>query len=193
MHQIPFDYHWEHGEYIPNIGKYFDAQEEVKSASISTIFPVNINKVPVKVVNKSDNALPAYAHEIGDSGMDVRAFISKESPNRQTFVYPKEVQTIHTGLYVHIPYGHEIQIRPRSGMGKIKVNLANCVGTIDANYRGEIMLLIYNFGEDRFLIENGDRVAQLVIAPVHHIVWNEVETLEDSNRSTGGFGHTGIK
>ncbi len=193
MHQQEFDFHWEHNNgYIPGVKEHMFVRNDPVH-TVSTVFPVTVNKVQVQVVNKSDNLLPEYSHEYGDSGMDVRAFISKESPNRQTYVYPKEVQVIHTGLYVQIPYGYEIQARPRSGLGKLKVNLANCIGTIDANYRGEIMLLIHNFGEDRFLIETGDRIAQLVLAPVYHITWNPVDSLEESNRDTGGFGHTGVK
>ena len=193
---------WEHSHIIPN--QYIPTVEHMNdivienSKVIPFTIPVVVPKLPVKVVNLSDNKLPEYSHEYGDSGMDVRAFVPKneETTKREIHIYPKEVKTIKTGLYVEIPIGYEIQVRPRSGLANIYINLANCVGTIDANYRGEIMLMLYNFGTDRFVVENGDRIGQLVLSPVLHMVWDIVESVDDltsTNRGYGGFGHTGVK
>ncbi len=190
----------EHSNVIPS--QYVQVVDDItstaanKTINMPTVFPVNIQRIPVKVLNLSDNELPKYSHEYGDSGMDVRAFIGEDVPRREIYIYPHEIVTVKTGLHVEIPFGYEIQLRPRSGLGKLYVNLANCIGTIDSNYRGEIMLMMHNFGVDRFIVEHGDRIGQLVLCPVLHMEWREVNSIDDLNsteRGHGGFGHTGVK
>ena len=141
----------------------------------------------VEVYNDGTQPLPAYAH-VGDAGCDVYA-------NEGFSIYPNETKMVKTGLYVAIPQGYEIQVRPRSGMSaKTKIRVSNSPGTIDAGYRGQICVLIDNIGDDPYKIIAGDRVAQLVIAPVWNITWRSVdskEALESTPRGEGGFGSTG--
>lgn len=187
---------WEHYYMLPDINNTSHISE-VKDCNFIHNSNYNHRNIEVKIVNYSDNALPEYVHKVGDSGMDVRAYIPKDVEKRRIYVYPKYTEIVKTGLHVEIPVGYEIQIRPRSGMAsKLYVTLANCIGTVDSNYRGEIMLILYNFGNDRVIIENGDRVGQLVLCPVYNIVWtqiNDVSEFNNSERGDGGFGHTGVK
>lgn len=144
--------------------------------------------VSVKIVNTSDNQLPTYAKE-GDAGMDVCA-------NETICLYPGETRIIKTGLFVAIPSGYEIQVRPRSGMSaRTNIRVANTPGTIDSNYRGEIGIILDNTGHDEYYINKGDRIAQLVLNRVPFIRWYPVENVEalgDTNRGAGGFGSTGV-
>lgn len=169
----------------PEIPLFIENSKQFKSVNEFT----NQISSKIKVVNKSNNPLPKYAHEVGDSGVDLMAYIEDGIAIK---IAPKEVKMVHTGLYVSTPVGMEIQIRPRSGLGKRRINIANCVGTIDASYRGELCLLIYNFGEEPFFVNNGDKLCQGVLAPVYRIVWEEVEELDQTVRGEGGFGHTGV-
>lgn len=143
--------------------------------------------VEVDVYNGGDQQLPVYAHE-GDAGCDVYA-------QADMLIYPSETKMIPTGLFVAIPQGFEIQVRPRSGMSaKTKIRVANAPGTIDHQYRGEVMILVDHIGDEPYAIKAGDRVAQLVIAPVWNIKWNSVSSREElgqTARGTGGFGSTG--
>ena len=140
----------------------------------------------VKVINKSKHPLPQY-ETIASAGMDVRANI-----DQAITLAPLERSLVKTGLFVEIPIGYEIQVRPRSGLAfKKGITVLNSPGTIDADYRGEIGVLLVNLSSEPFVIEDGDRIAQLVLASHEQARWQEVEILEDSARGQGGFGSTG--
>jgi len=143
----------------------------------------------IKVINKSKNELPSYKF-IGDSGMDVRADIGES-----IIMSPGQRYTVPTGLYFKIPLGYEIQVRPRSGLAnKYGITVLNTPGTIDSTYTGELKVILYNSGDSDFTVESGDRIAQIVLQEVPMIVWEEVsEFTEETDRGSGGFGHTGIK
>lgn len=145
----------------------------------------------VKVLNKSNNPTPAYETP-GSSGMDVRAFCEKSiviEPNRRAL--------IKTGLHVGLPEGYEIQVRPRSGLALKKgITVVNTPGTVDESYKGEIGVILINHGDEPFVVNSGDRIAQLVLQKVPKINWIPVDTIEElgeSERGEGGFGHTGVK
>ena len=140
----------------------------------------------VKVINKSKHPLPQY-ETIASAGMDVRANIDEPIS-----LAPLERLLVKTGLFVEIPLGYEIQVRPRSGLAfKKGITVLNSPGTIDADYRGEIGVLLVNLSSEPFVIEDGERIAQLVLASHEQAGWQEVEILEDSDRGQGGFGSTG--
>jgi len=140
----------------------------------------------VSIVNKSNNPLPDYATS-GSSGVDIRAYL--EHP---VTIQPSERTLIPTGLFVAIPYGYEIQIRPRSGLAiKQGITCLNTPGTIDADYRGEIKVILINLSIEAQTIQPGDRIAQMVLQKVERISWQETATLEDTERGAGGFGSTG--
>ena len=140
----------------------------------------------VKVINKSGGALPAYATPLS-AGMDVRACL--DAP---VILKPLERALIPTGLYLEIPAGYEVQVRPRSGLAAKKgITVLNAPGTIDADYRGEVKVILVNLSEEPFTIGNGERIAQLVLARHECIEWESVEELSASERGEGGFGSTG--
>ena len=140
----------------------------------------------VKVINKSKHPLPQY-ETIASAGMDVRANI-----DQAITLVPFGRSLVKTGLFVEIPIGYEIQVRPRSGLAfKKGITVLNSPGTIDADYRGEIGVLLVNLSSEPFVIEDGERIAQLVLASHEQASWQEVEILEDSDRGQGGFGSTG--
>ena len=140
----------------------------------------------VKVINKSKHPLPQY-ETIASAGMDVRANIVESIT-----LSPLERTLVKTGLFVEIPIGYEIQVRPRSGLAfKKGITVLNSPGTIDADYRGEIGVLLVNLSSEPFVIEDGERIAQLVLASHEQARWQEVQILEDSDRGQGGFGSTG--
>ena len=142
----------------------------------------------VKVINRSAHDLPSY-QTTSSAGMDLRANISEKIE-----VKPLERVLVPTGLFMELPVGFEAQIRPRSGLAfKHGLTVLNSPGTIDADYRGEIKVLLVNLSNEAFFIENGERVAQMVIAKHEQIKWESVEILEDSDRGAGGFGSTGKK
>ena len=142
----------------------------------------------VKVMNMSGNELPQYATELA-AGMDVRA--ANDDP---IVLKPLQRALVPTGLFVEIPAGHEIQVRPRSGLAAKKgVTVLNAPGTIDADYRGEIRVILANLSSDDFVIERGERIAQLVLARHERMEWEESGSLEESARGAGGFGSTGVK
>lgn len=142
----------------------------------------------VQIINKSKHSLPAYATELS-AGMDIRANISEPIS-----LAPMQRCLVPTGLYIALPQGHEAQIRPRSGLAiKKGVTVLNSPGTIDADYRGEICIILINLSTETFIIEDGERVAQMVITRHEQAAWQEVETLDETERGTGGFGHTGKK
>ena len=142
----------------------------------------------VKIINKSAHKLPHYETE-ASAGMDLRANISEV-----VTLKPLERTIVKTGLFIELPVGYEAQVRPRSGLAAKKgITVLNAPGTIDADYRGEIGVILVNLSNEEFTIENGERVAQMVIAKHEHISWEEVDTLEETTRGAGGFGSTGNK
>ena len=142
----------------------------------------------VKVINRSSNPLPDYATEFS-AGLDVRA--ANEDP---IVLQPLGRALVPTGLYLEIPAGFEVQVRPRSGLAAKKgITVLNAPGTIDADYRGEVCVILVNLSGEPFTIEKGERVAQLVLARHEVIEWEEADVLADSARGTGGFGSTGTK
>ena len=142
----------------------------------------------VKIINKSQHELPAY--ETGSSaGMDLRANITEA-----VTLKPLERAIIKTGLFIELPVGYEAQVRPRSGLAAKKgITVLNSPGTIDADYRGEIGVILVNLSNKEFTVQNGERVAQMVISRHEHITWKEVDTLEETSRGAGGFGSTGVQ
>ena len=147
-----------------------------------------MEKVKVKIVNKSDNRLPAYA--TGQSaGMDLRAWLPE-----QVTLAPLERKLITTGVYIELPPDYECQIRPRSGLAlKRGLTVLNTPGTIDADYRGEVCVILVNLSSEPQTIENGERICQMVVARHETVEWELVESLGESDRGAGGFGHTGTK
>jgi dUTP pyrophosphatase len=142
----------------------------------------------INIVNRSPFPLPQYA-TIHSAGLDLRA--NTEQPFS---LKPLERILVPTGLFIELPEGYEAQIRPRSGLAiKHGISLVNAPGTIDPDYRGEIKVILVNLSEEPFTLEPGERIAQMIIARFEHINWNEVETLSETERGVGGFGHTGVK
>lgn len=142
----------------------------------------------VQIINKSKHSLPQYATS-SSAGMDLRANL-----DNPIVLKPLQRCLVPTGLYVALPEGFEAQIRPRSGLALKKgITLLNTPGTIDADYRGEIGVIVINLSAEDFIIEDGERIAQMVIARYEQAEWQEVEVLEDTERGAGGFGHTGVK
>lgn len=144
--------------------------------------------VQIKVVNKGKQPLPTYA-TAQSAGMDLRANI--DSP---VTLKPMERRLVPTGLHIALPEGYEAQVRPRSGLAlKHGITVLNTPGTVDADYRGEIMVLLINFSNEEFVINAGERIAQMVIARHEQAQLEEVEVLDETERGAGGYGHTGVK
>ena len=142
----------------------------------------------VQIINKSKHSLPTYATELS-AGMDLRANLSEPIS-----LAPLARCLVPTGLFIALPAGFEAQVRPRSRLAiKKGVTVLNSPGTIDADYRGEICIILVNLSSETFVIEDGERVAQMVIARHEQIAWKEVEVLDATERGDGGFGHTGKK
>lgn len=142
----------------------------------------------IKIINKSNHALPSY-ETIASAGMDLRANI--DGP---ITLKPLERAVIKTGLFMELPIGYEAQIRPRSGLAAKKgISVLNAPGTIDADYRGEIGVILVNLSNENFTLENGERIAQMIITKHERAEWNEVEELSETSRGAGGFGSTGTK
>jgi dUTP pyrophosphatase len=140
----------------------------------------------VKIINKSNFPLPGY-ETAGSAGMDLRANISEP-----IVLKTLERKLIDTGIFIELPFGYEAQIRPRSGLAfKHGISIVNTPGTIDADYRGEIKILLVNLSAQEFTINSGDRIAQMVVAKHEKVEWETVETLSDTLRGAGGYGHTG--
>jgi dUTP pyrophosphatase len=159
--------------------------EEIASAA-AAIAVKRVDMIPVKILRDSpDIPLPEYATP-QSAGMDLRA-------NEGLVLNPGETAGVGTGLRIELPEGFEAQIRPRSGLAlKHAISVPNAPGTIDADYRGEIRVILINLGKEPFVINKGDRIAQMVVAPVTRAVWQPAEALAESERGEGGFGHTGV-
>lgn len=142
----------------------------------------------LNIVNKSDNAMPAY-ETVNSAGMDLRAYL----PDGELVIKPMQRALVPTGLFMEIPVGYEGQVRPRSGLAiKSGITVLNSPGTIDADYRGEVKVILINLSDTDFVIKSGDRIAQLVIAKHEQPDVVEVQTLSETERGSGGFGHTGV-
>ena len=142
----------------------------------------------VRVINKGQQPLPAYATS-QSAGMDLRANIDES-----IVLHPMERRLVPTGLHIALPQGFEAQIRPRSGLAlKHGITVLNTPGTIDADYRGELMVLLINFSDTDFVINDGERIAQMVVARHEQIEFQLVDELDDTERGVGGYGHTGVK
>ena len=140
----------------------------------------------VQIINKSKHPLPAYATELS-AGMDLRANLTES-----VILQPLQRCLVPTGLYIALPPGYEAQVRPRSGLALKKgITVLNSPGTIDADYRGEICVILVNLSQEPFVIEDGERIAQMVIARHEQVCWQSVEALDETERGTGGFGPTG--
>ncbi len=141
----------------------------------------------VKIVNTSQHPLPAY-ETLHSAGMDLRAQL--ETP---VVLKPLQRSMIPTGLFIELPSGYEAQVRPRSGLAaKSGVTVLNTPGTIDADYRGEIKVILVNLSAEDFVISNGDRIAQMIVAQHERVEWQQTDSLEETERGAGGFGHTGV-
>ena len=144
--------------------------------------------IAVKVVNRSKNARPAYSTP-GSAGMDLRASLSEP-----VVLAPMQRALIPTGLYIALPEGIECQIRPRSGLAlKHGVTVLNTPGTIDSDYRGEVRVILVNLSDTPFVVNDGERICQMVVARHERVEWQVVEALDDTERGAGGFGHTGVE
>lgn len=141
----------------------------------------------VEIINRSKHQLPSYATNLS-AGMDLRANIDEP-----IVLAPLQRVLVPTGLFIALPEGYEAQVRPRSGLAiKKGITVLNSPGTIDADYRGEVCVILVNLSDESFTIADGERIAQMVIARYEQVEWNEVEILSDTERGAGGFGHTGV-
>jgi dUTP pyrophosphatase len=155
---------------------------------IFLILGIKMFNVKIKKLKNFDNAisLPKYATD-GSAGMDIYAMVENDM-----ILKPMETSLIPTGFSIELPMGFEAQIRPRSGLAiKNSIGILNSPGTIDSDYRGEVMIIMTNFGKADFIIKKGDRIAQMIIAKYERISWEETDELLETNRGAGGFGHTG--
>jgi dUTP pyrophosphatase len=145
-------------------------------------------KMQIKIINKSNHELPNY-ETIASAGMDLRANIEEPITLKSL-----ERTIVKTGLFIELPIGYEAQVRPRSGLAAKKgITVLNSPGTVDADYRGEIGVILVNLSNEDFVIENGERIAQLIIAKHERAEWLEVNELSETSRGEGGFGSTGVK
>ncbi len=144
--------------------------------------------IKVSIINRSHHALPSYSTPLS-AGMDIRANLDEPIT-----LQPGERRLIPTGLFIALPEGYEAQIRPRSGLAlKHGITVLNSPGTIDADYRGEVGIILINHSDKAFVIEDGERVGQMVVAQYSRVEWNETDSLDETERGAGGFGHTGVK
>ena len=142
----------------------------------------------VKIINRGRQPLPTYATALS-AGMDLRANIDEDIT-----LLPMQRQLVPTGLYIALPEGYEAQIRPRSGLAlKHGITVLNTPGTVDADYRGEIMVLLVNFSDEPFVVKDGERIAQMIVAKHEQVSFELTETLDETERGAGGYGHTGLK
>lgn len=148
-----------------------------------------MDKLNVKIINKSHHPLPSYETPEA-AGMDVRAFL----PDGPVNLKPGERALIGTGLYMQLPQGYECQIRPRSGLAlRHGISIVNSPGTVDADYRGEIGIILINLGQEDFIVNDGDRICQMVVKSYTHVKWELTKELDRTKREDGSFGHTGTE
>lgn len=147
-----------------------------------------MERISVKILNRSHHPLPSYSTPEA-AGMDVRAYL----PDGPITLKPMQRALVGTGLHIQLPAGYECQIRPRSGLAlRHGLSIVNSPGTVDADYRGEIGIILINLGEEDFTVNDGDRICQMVIKQYSHVKWDEVNELDRTKREDGAFGHTGI-
>jgi len=145
-----------------------------------------VEKIIVQIINHSSNALPSYA-TTGSAGMDVRAWL-----NKPLVLQPMQRAAVPTGLFIELPEGYEAQIRPRSGLAlKQGITCLNTPGTVDADYRGEIKVILINLSGEEQVIQNGDRIAQMIVQTFSNVQWQPAVEINETERGSGGFGHTG--
>lgn len=145
-----------------------------------------MKQIKIRVVNNSNNPLPQYSTS-QSAGMDLRAFVTEP-----IVINPGEIKLIPSGLHIQLPEGYELQVRPRSGLAlKHGITLTNSPGTVDADYRGDVGAIVQNLGDKPFVVNNGDRICQIVIKEYIRGEWEEVLTLDETERGEGGYGHTG--
>ena len=148
-----------------------------------------MDQIKVKVINRSHHPLPEYG-TFEAAGMDVRAYL----PDGPVTLHPMERRLIPTGLYIQLPRGYECQIRPRSGLAlKHGISIVNTPGTVDADYRGEIGIVLINLGAADYVVNDGERICQMVVKQYSRVSWEPVEELDRTLREDGGFGHTGVE
>lgn len=146
-----------------------------------------MERIKVKIINRSHHQLPTY-ETFSSAGMDVRAFLDEP-----VTLQPMQRTLIPTGLYMQLPHGFECQIRPRSGLAlRNGITVLNTPGTVDADYRGEVKVVLINLSDTPFVINDGERICQMVITNYTHVEWEPVERLDETKRGDGGFGHTGL-
>lgn len=146
-----------------------------------------MDRIKVKIINKSHHPLPAYG-TFEAAGLDVRAYL----PLGPITLKPLQRALIPTGLFMQLPQGYECQIRPRSGLAlNHGISIVNSPGTVDADYRGEIGVILINLGQEDFVVNDGERICQMVITTYSHVTWEPVDELDHTKREKGGFGHTG--
>lgn len=145
-------------------------------------------EIKVKIKNRGHHPLPDYSTP-GAAGLDVRAYL----PDGPVTLHPMERKLIPTGISLQIPRGYECQVRPRSGLAlKFGISVLNTPGTVDADYRGEVGIILVNFGQEDFVVNDGERVAQLIFTSYSKVKWEPVERLDHTEREDGAFGHTGL-
>lgn len=160
----------------------------VKGRGMAGAYLQTVGMVKIKVINRGRQPLPAYATP-QSAGMDLRADIDEP-----VILHPLERRLIKTGLFISLPEGYEAQVRPRSGLAlKHGITVLNSPGTIDADYRGEVCVLLINLSHDDFVINAGERIAQMVVARHEKGMFIEVDELDETARGTGGYGHTGVR
>lgn len=160
----------------------------MKKMRMKTTKTTKFYSMKIKIINQSAHNLPNY-ETVASAGMDIRANILKT-----VTLKPLERALIKTGLFIELPVGYEAQVRPRSGLALKKgITVLNTPGTIDADYRGEIGVILVNLSNEEFTVENGERIAQLIIAKHERAEWEQVEILEETSRGAGGFGSTGTE
>lgn len=148
-----------------------------------------MDRVKVKIINKSHHSLPEYG-TFEAAGMDVRAYL----PNGSVVMKPGQRALIPTGLHIQLPQGYECQIRPRSGLAlNYGISIVNSPGTVDADYRGEIGVILINLGQEDFTVNDGERICQMVITRYSHVTWEPAQELDRTKREDGAFGHTGLE
>jgi dUTP pyrophosphatase len=163
---------------------FHSAKSKAQSQILVTF--ARMSKIKVKVINQSVNPLPEYATE-GSAGMDIRANLEQAVTLKSL-----ERQLIPTGIFIELPLGYEMQVRPRSGLAiKHGITCLNSPGTIDSDYRGELKVILINLSGEEQTINPGDRIAQLVVARAEQVEWDAVNEISETSRSSGGFGHTG--
>ena len=147
-----------------------------------------MNKINCKIINKSNNPLPSYQSD-GAAAVDLTAYLKEDK-----ILKPLERVLIPTGIQIALPKGYEAQVRPRSGLALKKgISVLNSPGTIDSDYRGDIGVILINLSNENFIIQNGDRIAQLIVTSYSQILWDEQDQLDETSRGQGGFGSTGVK